>query len=327
MNYLDDVQKIDLDLIPRPDYSHLTGVRVVKTIMIKLSDIHVDDVLGNATRLNGTQPKTVEDLKMSFSKGIKTNEAPPAVVVRKGDTLKLFDLVYGFHRYLALMALNVEYYFFTVLEFENESVKKDTQISENEGYAKLENSEIDIKTTMSWKINNGYLKNDESDIRAELVRICTHRKKQSIDRIVQMVVSDCDTPQPYQFYGPSKVKLWLQNHSSLKYNLGTFDEARDMYGFLVKEGYQYRFVMNAIRNYATTGKRSYCVVHVGSPGNSSSIEEKRIQFVEHLNEHFDNLCTSMKKNPAEVDIWEIAGFLPQIVGVDDWKKLIYVDEL
>lgn len=327
MIHLNDVEKIDLTLIPKPDYSHLSGVKVSNTILIKLSDIYVDDLLGNATRVNGTQTKHIESLRLSFSKGVNINELPPAVILRNGGTLQSYDLICGYHRYSALLELNAQYYFFTVLELENESVKKDVQLSENEVFEKLENSELDIKSTISWKIKNGYLNNEEVDIRQELIRVCPFRKKQSLDRIVQTVISDCNTPQRYQFYGPSKTKLWLQNHSSLEYTIGSFDQSRDMFGFLVKEGYQYRFVMNAVRNYATTGKRSYCIAHVGSPSGAASIKEKRLQFVEHLDEILNNLCITFGKSSSEINVWEIMGFLPQVVGVDDWKKLTQINNI
>ena len=180
---------------------------------------------------------------------------------------------------------------------------------------------MDIKSALIWKINKGWIINNEDSIRKEIKRICPYRKKESRDRIIQMVFHDANTPQKFSFYSPAKATNWIDTHSSQEYNLGTFDDRRDMFGYLVKEGYQYRFVMNAIRNYAKTGKKSYCVVHVGSPTGKSTIGMKRQQFIEELNEITENFLIVSNKG---IVAWEIMGFLPQIREIESWKNLIEV---
>ena len=61
-----------------------------------------------------------------------------------------------------------------------------------------------------------------------------------------MGFEDANTPQKYAYYNKSKAELWIQNHSKEHYVLGDFDTQRDQHSYLVKEGYQYRFVVNAI---------------------------------------------------------------------------------
>jgi len=313
-----DVESVDVNLVAKPDFSNLYGVKVTGTILLAVNQIYIDDS-GNNSRYEGSDPAHVESLIHSFAPGIDLTELPPAVIKRKGKTNKPYELVYGFNRLSALMELGLKKYFFTVLEVENESVKWDVQISENEIKPKKENAEIDIKQICVKKINNGFLKNSEDAIRKELKRICPYRKKQSIDRIVQTIITDCNTPKKFQFYSPVKAQQWLDNHSSEEYVIGGYDDERDMYGYLVKEGYQYRFVMNAIRNYAKYGKKSYCIVHVGSPSGKNTIEVKRQQFIDELNEITKHFL--MVSNNGII-AWEIMGFLPQIYGVEDWKFLI-----
>jgi hypothetical protein len=316
---LQEIQSIDPNTIAKPNYEHLKGVKVLGNILIDLDKIYYDEE-GNNIRQEGQEPAHIENLKMSFAQGVDPFEFPFGVTKRKGNPDKFtHDLVYGFGRFAAVVDLGVKKYPGTLLECENESALDDVKVFENEILPKSENKEIDIKSAISKKINKGWIKNDEDTIRNEIKRICPYRKKQSVDRIVQSVISDCKTPQKYQFYSTVKAQQWLNNHSSEEYVIGEFDKNRDMFGYLVKEGYQYRFVMNAIRNYAKYGKKSYCIVHVGSPSGKSTIQVKRKQFIEELDEITRNFLIVSNNG---LIVWEIMGFLPQNYGIENWKLLI-----
>ena len=317
---LSNISSVDVQKVALPDISHLYGAKVIGNVLINLSEIYYDDE-GNNVREHGQTSAHVESLKMSFAEGVDISVPPPAVIVRQGPSGKKYELLYGFHRWAALMELGVKTYIFTLIECINESVERDVKIWENEDFPKATNSELDIKSTLIWKITKGYIKNAEESIRKEIKRICPYRKKESIDRIIQMVFHDANTPQKFSFYSPAKAQSWLDNHSTIDYTIGSLDETRDMYGYLVKEGYHYRFVMNAIRNYAKTGKKSYCIVHVGSPTGNSTIDKKRRQFVDELKEITENFLAI--SNDGFV-AWEIMGFLPQIREVENWKSLIEV---
>jgi hypothetical protein len=314
-----ELKDMDPSIVAKPNYSNLNGVRVIDNILIDLNKIYYDEA-GNNIRSNGQDPAHIESLKLSFAQGVDISEFPPGVIQRKGKTDKFtHDLVYGFGRFASLMELGVKKYPVTLLDVDNESALDDVKVNENETKPKSENSEMDIKSAISKKIIKGWIANDEDVIREEIKRICSYRKKQSVDRIVQAVISDRKTPQKFQFYSPAKAQQWLNNNSSEEYIIGDFDDKRDMFGYLVKEGYQYRFVMNAIRNYALYGKKSYCIVHVGSPSGKSTIEVKRKQFVDELNQITKNFLFVSNNG---IVVWEIMGFLPQILGIEDWKTLI-----
>ena len=160
------------------------------------------------------------------------------------------------------MELGQKRWYFTEIEADEDSID-DVRAVENEPLPKLTNKEQDLKAYLVKKVRKGTLKNDELAIRKKLNQVSLHRKQQSKDRIVQWVLEDCGTPQKYSFYNKSKAQTWLENHSKKDYVIGGLDIDKDQYGFLVKEGYQYRFVVNAIRNYAETGRHSYCIAHMG----------------------------------------------------------------
>ena len=92
-----------------------------------------------------------------------------------------------------------------------------------EKHPKKENSEIDIKQVMLWKIDNGWIDNEEDSIRSELRRLCPYRKKQSIDRVSHSIMTESGAQLKYQFYTDSKAQQWLDNNSTQEYVIGGFD--------------------------------------------------------------------------------------------------------
>lgn len=314
------MDKVDLNNIPKPTFNTLPSVKVKDTIALDFSNILIDDDDDNLVREHGVTPAHIEDLRMSFGQGVDLTQVPPCVVKRKANGIeKEYELVYGFGRSFALMELGQKRWFFTVIEADEDSID-DVRAVENEPLPKLNNKEQDLKAYLVKKVRKGTLKNDELEIRKKLNQVSLHRKQQSKDRIVQWVLEDCGTPQKYSFYNKSKAQVWLENHSKNEYVIGGLDIEKDQYGFLVKEGYQYRFVVNAIRNYAETGRHSYCIAHMGAPTANSTIPDKRIKFREEL----ESILSNFKKCGMKLDFIHIAGALPQEKGIDNWKKLVQI---
>tara|TARA_Y100001937_G_C7078726_1_gene311867 strand:- start:29 stop:1018 length:990 start_codon:yes stop_codon:yes gene_type:complete len=321
------MSEVDLNNIPKPTFNTLPTVKIKNTIALDFKDIYIDDDDDNLVREHGVTPAHIEDLRMSFGQGVDLTQVPPCVIKRKANGIdKPYELVYGFGRSFALMELGQKRWYFTEIEADEDSID-DVRAVENEPLPKLTNKEQDLKAYLVKKVRKGTLKNDELAIRKKLNQVSLHRKQQSKDRIVQWVLEDCGTPQKYSFYNKSKAQTWLENHSKKDYVIGGLDIDKDQYGFLVKEGYQYRFVVNAIRNYADTydektktGKHSYCIAHMGAPTANSSIPDKRIKFREEL----DSILADFKKCGMKTDFIHIAGALPQEKGIDDWKKLIQI---
>jgi len=314
------MDKVDLKTIPKPTFNTLPDVKVKDTIALDFSNILIDDDDNNLVREHGVTTAHVEDLRMSFGQGADLTQVPPCVIKRKAKGLdKQYELVYGYGRSFALMELGQKSWFFTEIEADESNID-DVRAIENEPLPKLNNKEQDLKAYLVKKVRKGHIKNDESVIRKTLNKVSLHRKQQSKDRIVQWVLEDCGTPQKYAFYNKTKAQLWLDNHSKKDYVIGDLDKKKDQYGFLVKEGYQYRFVVNAIRNYAETGRHSYCVAHMGAPTANSTIPEKRIKFREEL----DSILEDFRKCGMNLDFIHIAGALPQERGIDNWKMLVSI---
>ena len=48
-----------------------------------------------------------------------------------------------------------------------------------------------------------------------------------------------------------------------------------MYGVVMKEGYDWRVVMNAMKTYNETGKKTYVICHCGAPTKKQGFDKKR----------------------------------------------------
>lgn len=314
------MNKVDLKTVPKPTFNTLPTVKIKETIPLNFNDIYIDDDEDNLVREHGVTPAHIEDLRMSFGQGVDLTQVPPCVIKRKADGVdKPYELVYGFGRSFALMELGQKQWYFTEIEADEDAID-DVRAVENEPLPKLNNKEQDLKAYLVKKVRKGILKNDEDAIKKKLNQVAQHRKQQSKDRIIQWVLEDCGTPQKYSFYNKSKAQVWLDNHSKKNYVIGGLDIIKDQYGFLVKEGYQYRFVVNAIRNYADTGRHSYCIAHMGAPTQNSTIPDKRIKFRDEL----ESILSDFKKCGMKTDFIHIAGALPQERGIDDWKSLVTI---
>lgn len=316
------MDEIDLNLVPQPTFDTLPSVKVNGTIKLNFDNIYINDEDNNLIREHGISPAHVEDLKQSFSQGVDLNQPPPCVVKRQTtpDSPKQYELVFGYGRSFALIGLGQKGWYFTDISVDEDSID-DVRAVENEPLPKLCNSEQDLKLFLSKKINKGTLTNDETTIRRKLNQVARYRKQQSKDKIIQWVIEDCSTPMKYSFYDLAKCQLWLDNNSQNNYFIhGNLDVERNMYGHLVKEGYQYRFVVNAIRQFVKDGRHSYCLAHMGAPTNNSSIEDKRVKFMTETN----SILNAFQSCGMNTNFIHVMGALPQQKGKEDWKQLIKI---
>lgn len=306
--------------IPVPDWTHL-NVFSKGTKVIAFKDIYIDDLTGNIGKIEGDThtSEEIESLRMSFAGGVDTKEFPPGVVYRGDHYEKPYVLKYGFGRIEAVQELNQKEWYFTVLEGDDDAIE-DVQASENEDLPKRLNREIDMKQFLARKIHEGNISNTESAIRAKFRKVYPNRSKEVCNRVVQMVMNDASTPQPFIIYtSTARIRQWLENHSRENYFIeGEYDPALDMYGTHIKEGYQYRTVIQAIKRYKETGKKTYVIGHFGAPTKKATLKVKRAQFIRE----FDVLRECLQHIGANVWPIHVLGFFPQDKENESMKELV-----
>jgi len=317
--------KLETDpaFIPIPDWTH-HDVTSKGTIVLSFDQIYIDDEDGNNTKVETHTAEEIEILKNSFAEGVHLKEFPPAVVFRGHNYEKPYYLLYGFGRLEGLMLNKQKQYYFTLLEGDEDSLE-DVQAEENETLPKTINKEVDMKFFLVRKIREGKIKNDEQSIRSKFKKVYPNRDKSVMNRVVQQVMEDSGTPQPYRIYTSTpRVQQWLDNHSSEDYSIGgEFDDSRDMYGVHIKEGYQYRAVIAAMKRYASDGKFTYVIGHCAAPTKKATLKSKRNNFIEE----FKSIHEVMKSCGLKVFPIKVMGFLPQDREKENLKVLVTTEDI
>ena len=300
----------DINNVPVPDWSHLdvTSPTSNSTVRLKWDEIYIDDITGNITKEEAHTAEEIEALRLSFSAQVDTTQFPPAVKYRGKEYAKPYQLVYGYGRSEALRLLQTEGWFFTLLEG-TEDALEDVQAQENEMLPKRVNEEVDMRKFLIQKVTDGKIEKTEEAIRAKFKKVYPYRRKETMNRVVPQVLKELGVKLPYILYtSKSKVEDWISNHSKEEYVIGEkFDHERNMYGVQMKEGYDWRVVMNAMQTFAETGKKTYVICHCGAPTKKQNFTIKRKNIVLRF-DHWKSVYTKMG-----VTTWPIVlmGALPQ----------------
>jgi hypothetical protein len=305
---------------PTPDFSMVKSVVIKKQIKLKLKEIHIDDEAGNTARYHGTEQSAVETLEKCLSNGWDSNEYLPAVHKQPENSSYNYALTYGFNRCEVFENLYGEDFemWFDLIECD-ESALYDVRLIENEGLPKSLNKEIDIKNTIMLKIKEGFLDVDEDKIREYIDRVCIFRSKQSKDNIIKLVKEAANINDKFVEYSESKAKRWATNYSSIKYKFGG-ELVDGVHTFICKQGSAYRTYHRMIRKYLETKNPCQVVFHVGRPTPKMPAIEKRKATLKSWNEGISNL----NKLGCDTSFMRVAGFLPQLKGVDHWSKLVII---
>lgn len=307
-----------LSTIPIPDWTQ-ANVISKDTIILNFDDIYIDDIEGNKTKVETHTAEEIETLKNSFAEGVDLKEFPPAVRYRGVQYDKPYELVYGYGRCEALLSNKKKEWFFTLLEGDDDAME-DVQAMENEALPKRINKEVDMRKFLAAKVKEGKIGNTEKDIREKFRKIYANRDKTVMNRVIQQVMEELNTPQPYILYTSTpRIQQWLDNHSSESYSIeGEYDDDRGMVGVHIKEGYQYRAVIAAIQRYYKEGQRTYVIGHFSPPTKKATLDSKRKQFIKE----FNDIRTALES--CGLNVWpiEVMGFLPQDKEKDNLKKLV-----
>ena len=315
----------DINNVPVPDWSHLdvTSPTSNSTVRLKWDEIYIDDITGNITKEETHTAEEIEALRLSFSAQVDTTQFPPAVKYRGKEYAKPYQLVYGYGRSEALRLLQTEGWFFTLLEG-TEDALEDVQAQENEMLPKRVNEEVDMRKFLIQKVTDGKIEKTEEAIRAKFKKVYPYRRKETMNRVVPQVLKELGVKLPYILYtSKSKVEDWISNHSKEEYVIGEkFDHERNMYGVQMKEGYDWRVVMNAMQTFAETGKKTYVICHCGAPTKKQNFTIKRKNIVLRF-DHWKSVYTKMG-----VTTWPIVlmGALPQDRKNESLKSLVQMGD-
>jgi hypothetical protein len=184
---------------------------------------------------------------------------------------------------------------------------------ENDHDPSLESSDEDISNIVSRLIAHGsaLVTNDEDSIRNYVETYCRNKHYQTKAKIVRQAVRLSGAYQDVVTYTAKDAFKWLDKNTSYSY-AGEYDAKRQKYGWTVLEGYEYEYLVSAMKKYSETGRESYFVCHTRAPTEDKTLEDKR----EGILNSFEALENNLKKVFEYYQLngefpWNVEGFLPQ----------------
>ncbi len=296
------------------------GSKLVDYKIIDLDRIYAPPATDrNKARAEGLDETNVQDLEQSLPQGINYGEKP--MVVRKNSQVidgESYDweLICGHHRFEALTNLGQSCYYFAIYEFGTDGVKTfkailDFQLKENNPLPRKASSEIDVINAGSRLIHEKLLKNDDESVREWVNSVCSNKANITKGKIIAAILQANGASQDITTFTTKGAYNWIKKNTN--YTIaGKIDKNRNKHGWTVKEGYEYEYIMNAVKKFAQTGKESYFVCHTKAPTATMSLQDKR----EKMLETFQNLEDSLVRvvdfyNEEGRFPWEVEGHMAQ----------------
>lgn len=307
------------------------GLRSSTRIWVKLTDILVNPSL-NAARYGGTNSTLVEELKLSFSMGVRYNDFLPIVkklaVNRKYDDgfVKFYELIDGYNRITALKELGYTHYWFDVVEFGYDDVDPEfaqttLAIGMNAPVPKVPSSDNDLFTAVTGLVDRGHIAKDFEKIK-KYIREVAKVPPARAHTIADKVATATGTPNTLFIWSASMVKTDTKALGVMSH--GKYDARRAKHGWTVLEGYEPDAVMNAIAKFSETGKASYFVGHTKLPDNANNLDDRRLRVKNNIEERKAQLIALCEYYAEHKELpFDLIGFLPQSED-EDRSKLVQV---
>jgi len=295
-----------------------TGSVFQENVTIKLEDIYVpkSDVTGNNNPSRYTiDIGNVNGIADSFRNGGQDLSLTLPVVEKLPKPLKIdgkintYRLVCGAHRVAAGKQVKFEEMVFSVYKFDSDNARLKFQLLENNHAPSKSATAQDLCNALTYAVFKGFIQNDEESMR-EYLGGMDKIHGNTINKAIQMAIRDTGGYQDYHIYTPEDIADFTKKHD---YSLGgKKDKNREEAGWTVKEGYEYEYIMNAVKKYSTEGLESYFICHTKSPTERHSLDDKR----DGMAEQFESLERSLVKvfeyhQEHGSFPWRIEGFLPQ----------------
>lgn len=315
-----DVNTLDQDKVTFTPFTS-PGTQFVINDVLNLNEIYVPPMADNPVRKKGKNLVNIHKLTQSFSRGIQYDKMPP--VVRKcsrmvdGKHYK-WELICGNHRFQALENNGYDKWIFSIYEFATDGYSYEDsvrtfQLKENDHSPALEASDEDISNVVARLIAHGsaLVSNDEDSIRNYVETYCINKHYQTKAKIVRQAVRLSGAYQDVVTYTANDAFKWIADNTTYSV-AGNADSKRKKFGWTVLEGYEYEYLVSAMRKFAESGRESYFICHTKSPTEQMTLEDKRDRMLRNFEELEDNLVQVFEyyKETGKFP-WKVEGFLPQ----------------
>lgn len=260
--------------------------------------------MGNVDALAESFLNAGQDLSLTLP--IIEKLRKPLVIDSKVFTYKL---VAGHHRIPAAIKAEMSELMFSQYEFDNDETRVRFQMKENNHAPSKAANADDLAESIGYAIEKGFISNTEEDM-DEWLSEMTHIHKKTKGAAKKRAIRANGTYQDILVYTPEDVKEKVSNEG---YKMaGNYDPVRKQAGWVIKEGYEYEYVVNAIRKFNELGQESYFLLHTKGPTEKRDLTDKRETMVEEiarLETALESVIQYREKNGRFP--WAIEGFLPQ----------------
>ena len=307
----------------------------VDTVVLNPEDIYVPqedkDSPNNITR-NQLDLQNIDRLQMAL---MTPDWSKPLIVVEKikggltvGGKTYWYKLVAGYHRMYALKRQCVTEWLFDLYEFETNEERIDYQAIENDHEPRKEMSVEDWANYLSYKFSQGWLTSKEDMVKQmnKFKHVHSSTKTGAINR----AVSQNGVHQDFVIRDWKEIRQFIDNPDNYTTGhvytyKGNKDPNRKECGWTVKEGYEYEYLMNAIKKYHDTRNTSYFVNWVKTPNEKApTASDKR----DNMSNNYDKLETALKSTfefyqEHKTFPWRQEAWFPQDnkVGEDKFIKI------
>ena len=296
----------------------------VDTIELNPEDIYIPKELkgtaNNVTRLS-LDESNIQSLQQALQ---KPDWSLPLIVVKRipggltvnGKTYR-YQLVAGYHRLTALLRNHQPNWLFDVYEFATEEEEIDFQALENDHAPRRPIDLNGLVNYLSYKVNKGMIENDRRQMAMELEKFQNvHHKTKTA--AVNRAASKFGAYTDVVIRDFNEIKQYLDNpenydNQTAKYtHSGKIDFNRKAHGWTVKEGYEYEYLMNAIKAFNEDGMPSYFVNHVKEPTEKMTLQDRRDSMIEAFATLENALIKTFEYYQKNGRFpWHIEGFMPQ----------------
>jgi hypothetical protein len=328
-----DLKSLDPAKVTYPTITS-PGVRFKKAIIIPLDEIYVQPQENNPVRVETKNAYHIQKLTVNLSNGIDYGRMPPAVRenprIVDGKHYR-YELMCGHHRFEAFMILGYTYWIFWVYEicqdgYSYEDSVRTLQVQENDHDASLASEAQDVSSIIVRLIEHGskLVKNEESSIRNYVDTYCKNMHYNTRGKVIRQVMDKVGTYRQVVTYTAQDAYKWIHNHTDYTY-AGELDTKRKKFGWTVLEGYEYEFLVSAMKKYRESGKESYFILHTKAPTAKNTLDDKREKMIEsfnHLEDSLKEVFTYYQENNKFP--WSIECFMPQDQSTEDSKKPVIV---
>jgi hypothetical protein len=263
-----------------------------------VTDMSNVDAIADSFRTTG------QDLSLTLPVVSKLRK--PLIISGKVYTHKL---VAGHHRVAAAIKAGLETLVFSLYEFDDDRSRIRFQMKENNHAPAKGASADDLAESIGYAIEKGFIGNTEEEM-DDWLSDMTHVHKKTKGAAKKKAIRANGTYQDIMVYTAEDVKEKVSNEG---YKIaGHYDPVRKKAGWAIKEGYEYEYVVNAIRKFNELGQESYFLLHTKAPTEGRDLNDKRESMVEEiarLETALESVIQYREKTGRFP--WVVEGFLPQ----------------